>query len=98
MLHQLLRHNATFALKHIHESEPLTHAQEMKLQCGGLAGLQISVDEAGLVVDVAGLVKTATRKFGSLEKFNYSLIVQSIASYNIRKRHLPKGQGESDPE
>ena len=97
-LHQLLRQNAMFALKHIHESEPFTHAEEMKVQCGGLTGLQLTVDETDSVVDVAGLVETATSKFGSLEKFSYSLIVQSITAYHIRKRHTPKEHVESDTE
>jgi hypothetical protein len=87
LLHEMLLHNSSFALKHIHDMEPLTHAQEMKVQCGGLHGLQHAVDGTDEVADVAALVRAACREFGSLEDLPYSLIVQSVASYKMRKRH-----------
>lgn len=86
-LHRLLQHNSTFALKHIHDDVPFTHAQEMKLQCGGLMGLQYAVDGAEADVDVVSLIDSACRKFGALETLPYSQVVQSIASFRIRKRH-----------
>ena len=86
-LHQLLRHNSAFALKHIHDDDPFTHAQEMKLQCGGLKGLQDAVEGTESVADVASLVESACRKFGTLESLPFSKIVQSIAAFKIRKRH-----------
>lgn len=85
-LYQLLCHNSTFALKHIHDDDPLTHAQEMKLQCGGLIGLQDAVNGAESVADVVSLVNAASREFGALETFPYSQIVQSIVSFKIRRR------------
>jgi hypothetical protein len=85
-LYQLLRHNAAFALKHIHDDDPLTHAQEMKLQCGGLLGLQYVVDKTKFVPDVFSLIGTAHRDFGTLETLPYSQIIQSIASFKTRKR------------
>jgi len=39
-LRDLLRQNAAFALKLTHVEGPLPHAKEMKVQCGGLQGLQ----------------------------------------------------------
>lgn len=86
-LHGLLRHNSAFALRQIHDEAPITHAQEMKLQCGGLLGLQQALDGADTVADVAGLVAAAQQKFGSLENFPYAQIVQSVASFKLRKRH-----------
>jgi hypothetical protein len=86
-LHDLLIHNSAFALRHIHEGEPLTHAQEMKAQCGGLHGLQLVMDGSTEVNDVAALVKTSLQEFGSLERLPYSHIVQSVASFKMRRRH-----------
>ncbi len=86
-LHELLAHNSAFALKHIHDAEPFTHAQEMKVQCGGLRGVQIAVTGTQAVADVAGLVTAAFRKFGSLEDLPYSQIVQSVAASQLRRRH-----------
>ncbi len=86
-LHRLLLHNSAFALKHLHDTDPLTHAQEMKVQCGGLLGLQRAVNEAEVVTDIAVLVDAAYYKFGSLEQLPYSQIVQSVAALKLRKRH-----------
>jgi hypothetical protein len=75
-LRDLLRHNFTFALGKLHIDGPLPHAQEMRMQCGGLKGLQFSLDASDEVRDVATLVAMAQHKFGGLADFPYSLIVQ----------------------
>lgn len=87
-LHELLLRNASFALRHIHEREPLTHAQEMKLQCGGLIGLRRAMDGESEVPDVSALVSAARHFFGSLEALPYAQIMQSVASYVPRR---PRG-------
>ncbi len=54
-----LRQNAGFALPALRGSEPMTHAQEMRLRCGGLRGLASQVDgiaDGEAVGDVAGLL------------------------------------------
>lgn len=86
-LHELLRRNSLFALKLIHADEPLTHAHNMKVQCGGLHGLQQAVDGAEEVADVAALVAAARKKFGSLDELPYSRIIQSVAEFRLRKPH-----------
>ena len=75
-LRELLRNNFTFALGRPHIDGPLPHAQEMRIQCGGLKGLQHALDESDEVRDVAALVALARQKFDELEGFPYSLIVQ----------------------
>ena len=75
-LRDLLRHNFTFALGKSHIDGPLPHAQEMRMQCGGLKGLQFSVDASDEVRDVSALVAMAQHKFGELADLPYSLIVQ----------------------
>ena len=86
-----LRKNSAFALKLTHITPPLPHGPEMRVQCGGLQGLQLEVDGAEQVTDIADLVVAAQQKFGSLENFPYSTIVQSVVSCEVRKkRPLPK--------
>jgi len=58
-LRDLLRHNFTFALGKTHIDGPLPHAQEMRMQCGGLRGLQFSLDGSDRVHDVAALLELA---------------------------------------
>jgi len=83
-LHDLLRHHSAFALKHIHDEQPFTHAQEMKVQCGGLLGLQRALDGSEEIVDVAALVEAARQKYGSVEELPYALIIRSVAAAKVR--------------
>lgn len=82
----LLRQNSMFALKLTHITPPLPHGPEMRVQCGGLQGLQLEVDGTEDVVDVSALVAAARLKFGSLENIPYSKIVQSVVSCEVRKK------------
>jgi hypothetical protein len=75
-LRDMLRHNFAFALRRPRIDGPLPHAQEMRMQCGGLKGLQYSLDESDEVRDVSMLVAMAQQKFGGLSDVPYSLIVQ----------------------
>jgi hypothetical protein len=84
-LYELLRHNSLFALKQVHADEPLTHANNMKVQCGGLRGLQQVLDATDEVGDVAALVEAAWQEFGGLEELPYSQIIQSVAAFHPRK-------------
>ncbi|MGV8934710.1 MAG: hypothetical protein ACOH1I_08805 [Gallionellaceae bacterium] len=82
----LLRNNSAFALKLTHVTPPLPHGPEMRVQCGGLLGLQLVVDGSKEVVDISALVAAAHVKFGSLEELPYSTIVQSVVSCEVRKK------------
>ena len=82
----LLRQNSAFALKLTHIVPPLPHGPEMRVQCGGLQGLQHEVDGTEEVVDISALLATAMTKFGSFDNLPYSRIVQSVVSCEIRKK------------
>ena len=75
-LRNLFRINFTFALGRSHIDGPLPHAQEMRMQCGGLKGLQVMLDDSDQVVDVAGLLEKSQQKFGSLSDFPFEQIVR----------------------
>ncbi|HEY0665667.1 MAG TPA: hypothetical protein VGD24_06355 [Gallionella sp.] len=80
-LRDALRHNFTFAVGRLHIDGPLPHAQEMRLQCGGLRGMQFTVDGTNEVNDVSLLVRQARRKFGELADYPYSQIVHLAQVY-----------------
>lgn len=82
----LLRQGSAFALKLTHIAPKLSYAQEVKVQCGGLLGIQHEMNGADEVSDVHALVEEARQKFGSFEEIPYSRIVQSIVNYQVRKR------------
>lgn len=94
----LLRQKSAFALKLTQADGPLSHAQEMKVECGGLRGLMqalaacvevtapAAAHEAASAADVRSLVQSCTVKYGSLVNLPYSLIVQSVVAYQNRRR------------
>lgn len=75
-LRDLLRHNFTFALGKLHIDGPLPHAKEMRMQCGGLKGLQLALDDSDEVHDIDVLLTMAQQKFGGMADFPYLQIVQ----------------------
>lgn len=82
----MLRQNSAFALKMTHITLPLPHGPEMRVQYGGLQGLQQEVDGISEVTDISALVAAAKEKFGKLESLPYSKIVQSVVSCEVRKK------------
>jgi hypothetical protein len=86
---RLLRTNAQFALGMATAPGALPHVKEMKVQVGGLLGLQRSVPNMADMRDVEnvyGLVKAAKKTHGALQSLPFSQIVRSIASYRGRRR------------
>jgi hypothetical protein len=102
-LRVLLQQNSAFALKLTHADRPLPHAKEMKVQCGGLQGVQQAAGSASAVIgsagalasgvqglarvaDVHNLLQACAEKFGALENLPYSTIIQSVVTFQIRRR------------
>ncbi len=93
-LRALLRQKSVFALKLAQPDGPLPHANEMKLQCGGLQGLQrLAQGQAAAgpgvlpaLADVHELVRVCSEKFGGLANLPYSEVVQSVVAFPIRRR------------
>jgi len=84
------RRNASFALRVTHVSGPLPHAKELKVQCGGLLGLQTCLEERppdpSGVDDIHGLVERARRRFGGLERLPYQELIRSVSDFQGRRR------------
>ena len=87
---ELLRKNASFALQMTRVPGPLPHAKEVKVQIGGMLGLQKllqpQLHDAELVHDIYGLTEMAKQQFGSLDNLPYSEIVKSIVIFEGRPR------------
>ncbi len=80
-LRGLLRRSFAFALGKTHIDAPMPHAQEMRMQCGGLKGLQITLDGNEVVADVDVLLEQALQRYGELGELPYSQIVQLSNRY-----------------
>ncbi|MDZ4202379.1 MAG: hypothetical protein U1C96_09575 [Gallionella sp.] len=78
-LHDHLRHGFSFALKRLHEDEPLPHAQEMRIQCGGLKGLRQVMVGDPVVDDVDALLADAWQKWSGAAAIPYSAVVHAAA-------------------
>jgi hypothetical protein len=86
----LLRKNANFALQMTNVPGPLPHAKEVKVQIGGMLGLQKllhpQIRDEELAQDINGLAETAEQQFSSLDNLPYSEIVKSIVTFEGRLR------------
>jgi len=90
---QLMRKNARFSLKLTGLDDKLPHAKEIKVQNGGLLGLQgiLQSDAPGdSVVDIAALTVQGIETFGSIPQFPFQEIVKSITRFEGRRRPRSK--------
>ena len=85
---QVLRDKATFALKLSQIDGPLPHAKELKVQCGGMLGVQESLtqESAELVADIHQLLENAFDEYGSAETLPYTEVVRTITRFVPRKK------------
>ncbi len=90
-----LRENARFSLKLSSVGQQLPHNMEIRVQAGGLAGLQkLYGDDAAepyLTRNVRQLVERAVAKAGGIAALPFSEIVKSIAEYKVRSRRKKRG-------
>ena len=97
-----LRNNARFALKQTNLDEPLPHAKEIKVQTGGLLGLQSILDDSSVpesdreqgpevvIENIYALVQQAITKYGNLDSLPYNEIARMIVQFEGRKRRRSK--------
>jgi len=84
---QKLRENSRFLLKLQQTGDKLPHNMEIRVQAGGLSGIQSLLVQGpqDQVEDIYALVERAEAEFGGLEALPYDRIVQSISSFQGRK-------------
>ncbi|MBK9443217.1 MAG: hypothetical protein IPN53_18775 [Comamonadaceae bacterium] len=83
-LQSLFVERAKFALRLPRQGAPLAYAKAMKLQCGGLRGLQTAL--AAPELNVHAMVQEAMHDQASLLDLPWDAIVASIAAWQLRKR------------
>ena len=92
-----MRSKARFALHLTSANGPLPHTKEIKVQTGGLLGLQGLIYPHRVadtnIENAIGLINAAIEKYASLEKLPYDIIVQAIVKFEGRKKRPRK----SDP-
>ncbi|MFV1984872.1 MAG: hypothetical protein ACC657_15100 [Thiohalomonadales bacterium] len=87
-----LRNHARFSLKLTKIDGPLPHKKEIKIQVGGLLGLQSSIKykDNKNIPNIIELLKNATSEYQSIEKYPYDNIIQSVVNFEIRTKHKSK--------
>ena len=101
-----LRAQARFALKTTGGHAALPHAKAMRIQVGGLRGVQATLEPEGAnhphIDDIDGLLHTAIARFGGLAELPYQRIIQAVAAYkgrqSFRARRLARRQRRDDDE
>lgn len=87
---ELLREQARFALRTEEERRMLPHGKAIRLQVGGMRGLQkaLAKDDAaaGEIADVDAMLASAEDQFDALEHAPFSDIMREVAAYQVRKR------------
>lgn len=82
-----LRVNSRFILKIAHTAEKLPHNMEIRVQVGGLHGIErlFGFDQPGTIEDIHSLIARVEAEYGSLDKLPFDRIVQSVSRYQGRK-------------
>lgn len=85
-----MRHKARFSLQMTRADGPLPHNKEIRVQTGGLLGLQKLLcperENSDAVENVYELVNQAISEFGQLDALPYDRIVQAIVSFQGRRK------------
>jgi hypothetical protein len=85
-----LRRNARFSLHLTHADGPLPHAKEIRVQVGGLLGLQQLIDPGSdvqeRVTNIYALTKTAFARYERLQGLPLDRIMQAIVSFQGRRK------------
>lgn len=93
---QSLRNNAIFAMHLTRIDGALPHGKEIKIQNGGLLGLQLLLDpeydtKAG-IRDIHQLLSQAIGQYSSIDAFPYDEIVKQIIRFEGRPRRVKARQ------
>ncbi len=87
---QKLRDNSRFALRTTRVDGPLPHSSEIKIQNGGLLGLQRlcfgKQHNLPRLADISTLVSAVIERFNGFNGLRYDEIVKSVVGYEARSR------------
>lgn len=83
-----LRKQTRFIFK-INIDGPLPHNKEIKVQNGGMLGMQqllLEDKSKELVEDISGLMTKSIELYGGIENIPYNLVMPSVTSYQTRPK------------
>jgi hypothetical protein len=87
---KLMREKAIFALQMTKLDGPLPHAKEVKVQLGGMLGLQKALHpelaDADEVDDIHATLAEAIEHYGAIESLPYEQIVQTVVQIQGRPK------------
>ncbi|HFC91972.1 MAG TPA: hypothetical protein ENJ51_04090 [Leucothrix mucor] len=94
LLLNTMRDKARFVLKLVNIEGPVPHNKELRVQAGGLLGLQAltqsDLQYAETVLNAHQTVTATLVKYGSIEEIPYSDIIKEIATYKVRPKRSKK--------
>lgn len=83
-----LRKQTRFVFK-IKIDGPLPHNKEMKVQVGGMLGVQdllLDSSEKHVVENISGLMEQSVELYGSVEQVPYNLLMPSVTGFQTRPK------------
>lgn len=85
-LDRAFKTNMRFILGVINKDDELTHAQLMKIRCGGLEGMKrvLGIDTQQ-PVNIRDVIEQTRANYGEIESFVFNEIVQDIKKFKHRK-------------
>ena len=82
-----LKQRSRFVLGLGSEEAVLTHAQLMKIRCGGLQGMQRVLGlESGTPPSIPGIIDAAASSYGAVANFPFYEIVRDIQAFSHRAK------------
>jgi hypothetical protein len=83
----LIREKSQFALHLGDTTEPLPHAKELKVQVGGIRGLDLVLGQSSIDMNlgVSEILEAAVERFDRLEAVPFTQVVQAVAQFKGRK-------------
>ena len=84
-----LRKQTRFVFKLNEITGPLPHNKEIRVQNGGMLGLQKLVDGNSAhkkVEDIYALIQVVVKEYGDINKLPYDLLMQSVMAYKARPK------------
>lgn len=87
-----MRRNARFSLHITNADAPLPHAKEIRVQIGGLLGLQKllhpDLAQADSVHNINGLATEALDRYRRIVDLPYELIMQTLVRFEVRGKRM----------
>jgi hypothetical protein len=104
LLLNTMRNRSRFALKVVTVDGSVAHNKELRIQVGGLLGLQnltqpdsltdssADLQNSKTVFNIRKIVQASMEKYGNIEDIAYSDIIKYITAYKVRQKSYSKSR------